>query len=396
LELQTLGAVNRRQRHRVTLVILNSSLRCVGRNEEVRRGRVFGPASLIGDIGGVEVARNHLELGVGAREHGHRAPRRSRLVLRGEPGGDVFGLLRVGVITAHHRDVTIVLRRHDALRARLEQGIRHFNDVRGRTVVPGEVEHDRVGPGADDLLEQLRVRAVESVDGLVWVTDAEEIGIVAGHLSQHRELQGVHVLGFVDVDRLVVVSKGGEDIGLVAQQRNRFAQEEVEVQHATTATESDVAIEDFGELTERQRCLPAKSARTLHVERAVEALRERPANLLLNSRELPLLEFEVAAVAQLHRESRDESSSTRLEGEWLEVLVLAVLGDDAECHAVKRSGAHVADARAEESFSKLVARFARERHCQYLVGTDLLVRDAPLDPQRQDVGLTRTGGRSNE
>src|SRR5471030_2154193 len=78
------------------------------------------------------------------------------------------------------------------------------------------------------------------------------------------------------------------------------------------------------------------------------------------------------------------------------MLVLAVLGNNPERRAVKGAGSHVTDTGAKESFSKFVTGFAREGHGQYLVGADLLVRDAALNAQGQDVSLTGTGRGANE
>ena len=263
-------------------------------------------------------------------------------------------------------------------------------------MVAREVEHDRVGPGAHDLLEELGVGAVEAVDGLVRVADAEEIGIVARHLTQQRELQRVHVLGLVDVERLRVVSKRREDVRLVGQERDRLGEQEVEVEDAARAAQSDVAVEHLGELRRRQRRVAPQLAGALGVVRAVEALGERPADLLFDARELPLLELQVAAVAQLHGEGGDQTSAARFERERLEVVVLAVLRDDVERHLVERARAHVADPGAKESLAQFVAGLAREGHRQDLIGAHLFVGDATLDAQSEYVRLARAGRRANE
>src|ERR1019366_5582211 len=79
-----------------------------------------------------------------------------------------------------------------------------------------------------------------------------------------------------------------------------------------------------------------------------------------------------------------------------EVMILAVLVDERQRRAVERTGADVPDTRAEQPLAQFVARLAREGHREDLVGRDLLLTDAALDPQRQDVGLARSGGRAYE
>jgi len=88
-------------------------------------------------------------------------------MVSGQPRGHVLGFFGVGVVGAHHRNVTVVLRGHDAGRTVLEQRARHLDDVRGRTMIAREVEHHGVGPGTHDLLEELGIGAVEAVNGLV-------------------------------------------------------------------------------------------------------------------------------------------------------------------------------------------------------------------------------------
>jgi len=125
-------------------------------------------------------------------------------------------------------------------------------------------------------------------------------------------------------------------------------------------------------------------------------LGERPADLLFDAWELPLFEFQVAAVAQLHREGRDQSSSVRFQRERLEVVILAILGHDVECHLVKGAGTHVTYPGPKESFAKFVAGLAGEGHCEDLIGTDFVVGNPTLNAQSEDVGLAGTGGRANE
>ena len=99
------------------------------------------------------------------------------------------------------------------------------------------------------------------------------------------------------------------------------------------ATESDVAVEHLGELRGRQWCLATQlAARSSRTSAPLKPWRERPTDLLFDPRQLPLFESQVAALTQLHREGRDQSSTARLERQRLEVLVLAVLRDDGQCH----------------------------------------------------------------
>ena len=110
-------------------------------------------------------------------------------------------------------------------------------------MISREVQHRDVIPGAGDLFEQGGARSVETVNGLVLVTHAEQVGIVAGHLLQQLKLQGVHVLGFVDEEGAVPVSKSCQHGGMVTQQIGRLDEEEVEVQYRAAPAETDVAIE---------------------------------------------------------------------------------------------------------------------------------------------------------
>jgi hypothetical protein len=80
-----------------------------------------------------------------------------------------------------------------------------------------------------------------------------------------------------------VVTKRRQHVGLVAQQRNRLAEQEVEVEDASLATETDVAVEHLGELRGRQRRVATELARALGVERAVESLGEGPTDLLFDA-----------------------------------------------------------------------------------------------------------------
>ena len=155
-------------------------------------------------------------------------------------------------VAAHERNLALVLGGNDAARALLDQRVRDGDDVGGGAVVAREVQDQRVRPGGHDLVEERRRGAVEAVDRLVRVTDAEQIRIVAGDLAQQQELQGVHVLGLVDVERTVAVTKCGEHVGFVAQHRYGFGEQQVEVQHAATRAESDVAVQHLGELRRRR------------------------------------------------------------------------------------------------------------------------------------------------
>ena len=263
-------------------------------------------------------------------------------------------------------------------------------------MVAREIEDHGVGPRAHDLLEELGIGAVEAVDRLIRVPDAEQVGVVTRHLSQQRELQGVHVLGFVDVDGFRVVSKRRQDVRLIGQERDRLGEQEVEVQDAARATQTDVTVQHFGELRWRQRCFTSQLSHALHVLRAVESLGERPADLLLHAGELPLFELQVAAIAQLYRQGRHESASTRLQRERLEMVVLAVLRHDIERHLVEGAGAYVANPGAKEALAEFVARLASEGHRQYLIGADLFVSDTTLNAQSQDVRLARSGRRADQ
>jgi hypothetical protein len=190
--------------------------------------------------------------------------------------------------------------------------------------------------------------------------------------------------------------KDATDVGLVAQQRDRLAQEEVEVQQSATSTESDVAIQHLGELRGRKGRVTTEPSRVLGVGRAVVSLTQRPADLLLESRKLPVLEFEFTTVAQLGGQRAHEFAAVRFEREGPQVMILAVLRDDIEGRPVKGAGPNVAHPGAKESLAKLVSRFSGEGHGQYLVGRDLVISHSSLDAQSQDVGLSGPGGRSNE
>ena len=85
----------------------------------------------------------------------------------------------------------------DACGPVFEQCVGDFDDVCGRPVVSGEVEHNRVWPRANNFIQQLWVGTIESINRLVGVTHAEQIGICTGHFLKHHELKRVHVLGFV-------------------------------------------------------------------------------------------------------------------------------------------------------------------------------------------------------
>ena len=147
-------------------------------------------------------------------------------------------------------------------------------------MVTREVQDHRVGPGREDLVDQPGVGAVKTVDRLVRVAHAEQVGVVARHLSQQHELQWIHVLGLVHVERAIAVAKRGQHVGLVTQDRDRLTQEQVEVHEAATLAEPDVAIEHVGQDGGRQRRLASQSPRVLRVERAVVTLTEGPTDLL--------------------------------------------------------------------------------------------------------------------
>ena len=148
-------------------------------------------------------------------------------------------------------------------------------------MVASEVEHEGVGPCTYDVEHQLGIGAVKAVDRLIGVAHAKEIGIIARHVSQHHELQWVHVLCFIDEKRLRAMAERREHSGIVAQQRNRFTQEKIEVKHTATVTKSDVAIEHVGKLCWRKWGVTLELSSAFCVECSVESLTEGPANFLI-------------------------------------------------------------------------------------------------------------------
>ena len=79
--------------------------------------------------------------------------------------------------------------------------------MRRRAVIARQIEYERVGPRAQNLLDQAWGGAVESVNRLVRVANAKQVGVLAGHLAQQRELEGVHVLGLVHREGAGAVTK---------------------------------------------------------------------------------------------------------------------------------------------------------------------------------------------
>ena len=106
--------------------------------------------------------------------------------------------------------------------------------------------------------------------------------------------------------------------------------------------------------------------------------------------------MQVARVVQLRGQGGHEFATIGLDGQRLEVVVLAVARDDRQRRPVEGPGPYVTDTGAKEAFAQLVAGLAGEGHRQHLIGVDLAVGDPSLDAKGQHVGLARTGGRTHQ
>jgi hypothetical protein len=78
------------------------------------------------------------------------------------------------------------------------------------------------------------------------------------------------------------------------------------------------------------------------------------------------------------------------------MMILAVLRDDIQRRPVKRASANIAYSGSKEALAKFVSCFPGKSHGQYLIGRDLLIGHTSLNAKSQDVGLTGSGGRSDE
>ena len=92
------------------------------------------------------------------------------------------------------------------------------------------------------------VRASERVNGLVAITDDEDVAVFVGEFEHHVVLCGVGVLVFVDEDVLEALPVVVKNVGVVVEEFDCDGEEVVEVHGACCSEASlifDVGFGDF-------------------------------------------------------------------------------------------------------------------------------------------------------
>ncbi len=205
-----------------------------------------------------------------AAEHRGRDPRCLSILVR--VGGEAQ---RSGILTG--RDQAGPLTRG------VEHVIAGRDDLRGRTVVHREADHLDAREAPVHIHEQGGIGSVEAVDRLRGVTDEEQVIAALSEHIHETVLEGVEVLGLVDVEMTEPPPHGLGERTVALQLADEDGQQVVEVDHTAPTLLLGVGVEGRGHLRHDPGASTGRARRALVVIGS-EAPRERPVDLLQHRR----------------------------------------------------------------------------------------------------------------